>query len=365
MLSPFDSDDPTWKYNDMGWNVVPDGLRQMLLWIADRYNNPVVMITENGTAEPEPDVLTAQHDEQRRNYLEQHLRSVAQAIQSGVRVTGYFAWSLMDNFEWQFGYQRRFGLCHVDFDTLVRTPKSSAFWYRDTIHAAGRNIPVGTSSKIDERSLASSRRTDGVLSDLVPALPNKLLVGYGSNCDRVRQAVHNGVNCVIWSFLDVVAVTNVEHSEAKIVTSLNLTAIRDLVQELKRDGFGHVVHLASVGGWNGGHLDPSINAAEWYSTFKNQVGDLFHGIDWDLEGNDDLSSPWNFFTIECLDTLGEISEMAKKGTLLSYLRDSFCTSLSLFFSYLIWLDYWQTGLLWGWLRPSPTLTLAAPNSVDT
>lgn len=302
----------------MGWNVVSDGMREMLLWIAKRYNNPLVFVTENGTAEPEPDLETAQHDEKRRSYFENHLRSVAQAIQSGVNVGGYFAWSLMDNFEWQFGYQRRFGLCRVDFETLQRTPKSSALWYKETIRDAGRSIDVGSST--NSRSLAVSSQEDS--SNSVPPLPRKLLVGYGSNCDRVRQAVHNGVNCVIWSFLDVVA----KHTEAYdgvrnstkavISTSLNLTAIRDLVDELKRDGFDHVVHLASVGGWNGGHLDPSVSASLWYHTFKEEVGDLFHGIDWDLEGNDDLASPLNFFTLECLDKLGEISQMAKQGRLL-------------------------------------------------
>jgi hypothetical protein len=287
----------------MGWNVVSDGLREMLIWIAERYNNPLILITENGTAEPEPDLTTAQHDEERRSYFENHLRSVALAIRSGVRVAGYFAWTLMDNFEWQFGYQRRFGLCRVDFDTLERLPKASALWYRDTIRAGGRNIDFGMST--NQRSLRSTRGEASLNS--IPVLPKKLLVGYGSNC----------VNCVIWSFLDVVAVNSETDSHssaaAKIVTSLNLTAIHDLVQELKRDGFDHVVHLASVGGWNGGHLDLSLSAFEWYSTFTEQVGDLFHGIDWDLEGNDDLSSPLNYFTLECLDKLGEISELAKRG----------------------------------------------------
>jgi len=302
----------------MGWNVVSDGMREMLLWIAKRYNNPLVFVTENGTAESEPDLETAQHDEKRRSYFENHLRSVSQAIQSGVNVVGYFAWSLMDNFEWQFGYQRRFGLCRVDFETLQRIPKSSALFYSKTIRDAGRNIDLGSST--NRRSLAL--RPDDPTQHSVPPLPKKLLVGYGSNCDRVRQAVHNGVNCVIWSFLDVVA----DHPEAydgvssstkaKISTSLNLTAIRDLVEELQRDGFDHVVHLASVGGWNGGHLDPSVSASLWYGTFKEQVGDLFHGIDWDLEGNDDLTSPYNYFTLECLDKLGEISQMAKQGRLL-------------------------------------------------
>ena len=88
----------------MGWNVVPDGLREMLLWVTKRYNDPLIIITENGSAVHEPDLEAALHDEKRREYFEGHLRAVAEAIRSGVNVAGYFAWSLMDNFEWQFGY---------------------------------------------------------------------------------------------------------------------------------------------------------------------------------------------------------------------------------------------------------------------
>jgi beta-glucosidase len=74
--------------------------------------------------------------------------------------------------------------------------------------------------------------------------------------------------------------------------------------------------MASVGGWNGAHINPLISSSEWYQTFKREVGDLFHGIDWDLEGHDDLSSTSNFFTLDCLDKVGEISRMAKQGNLL-------------------------------------------------
>jgi beta-galactosidase len=129
-----------WISNAMGWSVVPDGCRDVLIWIADRYNNPMIIMTENGSAENEPDVETAINDEARRHYFETYLRASAEAIEEGVDLRGYFAWSFMDNFEWQFGYQRRFGICHVDFDSLERTPKKSALWYKDTIMANGHNI---------------------------------------------------------------------------------------------------------------------------------------------------------------------------------------------------------------------------------
>ena len=134
------STEKSWAANAMGWSIVPEGCRELLLWIADRYNNPIIIMTENGSAEDEPDKATALLDEGRRHYFESYLRACADAIEEGVDLRGYFAWSLMDNFEWQFGYQRKFGLCHVDFDTMERTPKASALWYRATILANGHNI---------------------------------------------------------------------------------------------------------------------------------------------------------------------------------------------------------------------------------
>jgi beta-glucosidase/6-phospho-beta-glucosidase/beta-galactosidase len=97
-------------------------------------------VTENGTSEDEPDLASALRDEGRRQYMEQYLRACAEAIELGVPLKGYFAWSLMDNFEWEYGYTKRFGMCFVDFETLERTPKSSAIWYGRTIQAGGSNI---------------------------------------------------------------------------------------------------------------------------------------------------------------------------------------------------------------------------------
>lgn len=82
----------------------------------------------------------AKHDVGRKEYLEGYLRACAQAMETGVPLEGYFAWSLMDNFEWEYGYTKRFGICYVDYETLERTPKLSALWYKETIQAGGTNI---------------------------------------------------------------------------------------------------------------------------------------------------------------------------------------------------------------------------------
>ena len=123
-----------------GWSTNPDGCRELLRWISKRYNGMPIVITENGTAEDDYSLEVAKHDTGRRNYFEGYIRACGEAIDAGVRLEGYFAWSLMDNFEWEYGYTKRFGLCYVDYETLERTPKSSALWYKETIRARGSNI---------------------------------------------------------------------------------------------------------------------------------------------------------------------------------------------------------------------------------
>ncbi|MEX0426839.1 glycoside hydrolase family 1 protein [Nocardioides sp. DS6] len=115
----------------MDWEIQPEGLTRLLVRLRDDYAVPPVYITENGAAYE--DVLTggAVHDPERRDYLAQHLRAVHDALEAGVDVRGYFAWSLLDNFEWAYGYGQRFGIVHVDYDTQVRTPKDSALWYAE------------------------------------------------------------------------------------------------------------------------------------------------------------------------------------------------------------------------------------------
>ncbi|MGW0962642.1 GH1 family beta-glucosidase [Streptomyces gelaticus] len=119
------------------WPVVPDGLRELLVGLKERYPAlPPVYITENGCSVE--DVITADGtvpDLDRIDYLDTHLQAVDAAVAQGVDVRGYFTWTLMDNFEWAEGFHQRFGLVYVDHDTQVRTPKASFAWYRDLIRA--------------------------------------------------------------------------------------------------------------------------------------------------------------------------------------------------------------------------------------
>ena len=124
-------------HTDMGWPITPDGLRALMVGLTATYPDlPPIYITENGAAFDDPISDGAVHDPRRIAYLDAHLRAVRAAIDEGVDVRGYFQWSLMDNFEWSHGYHMRFGMVHIDFDTLERSPKDSAYWYRDVI---GRN----------------------------------------------------------------------------------------------------------------------------------------------------------------------------------------------------------------------------------
>jgi beta-glucosidase len=111
----------------MGWEVYPQGLRDLLVDFRARYSNlPPIYITENGMASDDAVVNGAVADPQRIRFLERHLMAVNEAMAAGVDVRGYFVWSLMDNYEWSFGYERRFGITHVDYATQVRTLKHSA-----------------------------------------------------------------------------------------------------------------------------------------------------------------------------------------------------------------------------------------------
>ncbi|MFD7661484.1 GH1 family beta-glucosidase [Streptomyces sp. NPDC059788] len=116
---------------DFGWPVVPAALTELLTGFRDRYGDrlPPVVITENGCS------YEGVEDRERIAFLDAHVRAVHDAIAAGVDVRGYFVWSLLDNFEWAEGYARRFGLVHVDYATLARTPKASYRWLRDALRA--------------------------------------------------------------------------------------------------------------------------------------------------------------------------------------------------------------------------------------
>lgn len=120
---------------DMGWEVAPRSLSDLLLRLKRDYRLPPIYITENGAAYRDQYVNGRVDDEQRRQYIESHLVAVAEAIERGVDVRGYFVWSLMDNFEWAEGYRKRFGIVHVDYTSLRRTVKHSGLWYRSLLRA--------------------------------------------------------------------------------------------------------------------------------------------------------------------------------------------------------------------------------------
>ena len=113
-----------------GWAVEPDGLRQALVALTSRYDPPPLYVHENGAAYPdEPDPRGDIDDADRITFLAAHVDAAAAAVAEGVDLRGYVVWSFLDNFEWAEGYGHRFGLVHVDFETLERTPKASARWY--------------------------------------------------------------------------------------------------------------------------------------------------------------------------------------------------------------------------------------------
>jgi beta-glucosidase len=122
------------------WPVTPDSLYWGPKFFYERYGKPIV-ITENGLGLSDWVHIDGKvHDPQRIDFLQRYLRALRQAAEEGVAIDGYFQWSLMDNFEWNEGYRFRFGLVHVDYETQVRTPKDSAYWYRDVIAANGGNL---------------------------------------------------------------------------------------------------------------------------------------------------------------------------------------------------------------------------------
>lgn len=114
---------------DMGWEIYPEGLTELLLRLHRDYAVPPLFITENGGAFKDRLESGGVHDEDRIQYLHQHIAAVAAAARQGVPMAGYMVWSLMDNFEWASGYEKRFGIVHVDYETQSRTLKDSAHWY--------------------------------------------------------------------------------------------------------------------------------------------------------------------------------------------------------------------------------------------
>ena len=134
---------PHHVHTELDWEVWPDALRDILLWVTKRYGRIPLYVTENGAAFFDPPTIdsavegAALDDPLRVDYLRKHLRAVHEAIRQGADIRGYFAWSLLDNFEWAHGFSKRFGLVHVDYETLQRTPKASAHFYSQVVASNG------------------------------------------------------------------------------------------------------------------------------------------------------------------------------------------------------------------------------------
>lgn len=137
-LPPMRLDSPL-ERTEMGWEIFPDGLYDLLVRLHKEYQPRSLLLTENGCSYADaPDSAGRIHDSRRISYLQRHLAAARRAMAEGVPLQGYFVWSLLDNFEWQYGYRQRFGLVWVDPQTRRRIPKDSAFWYRDQIAGHGQ-----------------------------------------------------------------------------------------------------------------------------------------------------------------------------------------------------------------------------------
>lgn len=118
------------EVTEMGWEVYPEGLTELMLRLRDDYPIPPIYVTENGAAFSDQIIDGQVRDPLRTDYISRHIKAVSDAIHAGVPVHGYMVWSLLDNFEWTSGYGKRFGIVHVDYVTLQRTLKNSAHWYK-------------------------------------------------------------------------------------------------------------------------------------------------------------------------------------------------------------------------------------------
>jgi beta-glucosidase len=155
---------PDGQQTAMGWEVHPDGLEELLLRLTNEYHAPRIYVTENGSAWAD-EVLPDGHieDKERIIYLEDHLAASLRATQGGAPLAGYFAWSLLDNFEWAYGYAKRFGLVHVDYQTQRRTIKASGHRYAEIIrrHRRGESAAQPGSAAMTATSRLSSGSGSG------------------------------------------------------------------------------------------------------------------------------------------------------------------------------------------------------------
>ena len=133
---------PEHAYTETGWEVHPPSLTRTLTWVTERYGKLPLYITENGAAIYDtPHVIDGRVDDPIRVwYFREHIKAVHDAMEQGADVRGYFAWSLLDNYEWSLGFSKRFGIVHVNYETQERTPKASALFYREVIRSKGKAL---------------------------------------------------------------------------------------------------------------------------------------------------------------------------------------------------------------------------------
>jgi beta-glucosidase len=175
-----------WQHQDgprtaMGWVVDPSGLTELLLDLHRRRPDLPLYITENGAAYADEVSSDGRvHDADRVAYLHDHVEAVGAAMDAGADVRGYFAWSLMDNFEWAYGYERRFGIVHVDYDTMTRTVKDSGHWYRrlattgelpptDAVSDAAGSAAAGSDAAGSDAAGSDRARAQTPASDTAPS----------------------------------------------------------------------------------------------------------------------------------------------------------------------------------------------------
>lgn len=166
-------------------------------------------------------------------------------------------------------------------------------------------------------------------------LPETVLIGYATHCtDKVVRAVKEGVNVVIWAFVEFRSSSSLGGEDdqqqqsprddeddagstetaksTKCISYFDVDAAKKMIATLDNEGYNDTIHLISFGGWNGPHLPEELTAEDMYEAWREEFGNHFHGIDWDLEGHDTLDYPTNVFTIDCLEKMGQFSRLAKK-----------------------------------------------------
>jgi beta-glucosidase len=133
---------PEHAYTETGWEFHPESLTRTLLWVTERYGKIPLYVTENGAAFYDaPHAIDGRVDDPLRVwYYREHIKAAHDAMRQGADLRGYFAWSLLDNYEWSLGFSKRFGIVHVNYQTQERTPKASALYYREVIRSRGASL---------------------------------------------------------------------------------------------------------------------------------------------------------------------------------------------------------------------------------